>query len=69
MRLAWDGSTRTTLPTTPPGGLTAGLGWGKLDKPGCREVAVERPDRAAVAARRDATLTVLVVNPNKVESL
>jgi transposase len=41
----------------------------KLDKLGCREVAIERPDGPVVDALLEAALTVVVISPNQVKNL
>lgn len=41
----------------------------RLDKIGCREVAIERPDGPVVDALLEAALTVVVISPNQVKNL
>ncbi len=41
----------------------------QLDKLGCREMAIERPDGPVVEALLDAALTVVVISPNQVKNL
>ena len=41
----------------------------RLDKLGCREVAIERPDGPVVDALLHADLTVVVISPNQVKNL
>jgi transposase len=49
------------------GGLTGLVR--RLDKLGCREVAIERPDGPVVDALLEANLTVVVISPNQVRNL
>lgn len=41
----------------------------RLDKLGCREIAIERPDGPVVDALLAAKLTVVVISPNQVKNL